>query len=171
MNKKLTWGAVAAAGAMIAVTGTPAEALWARPSSVAATDAAGNTNGCTVSIPELVVEPFDGKPAIVFKRQVECPASANVHRVAESGSLYEVMADDSLREIAGPGAMGSSANSGEPITGPTWAANVLFCSDPAVKGTHTYLVKGRVNTKQTPNTSDPNPFVGRVGRIQTVTCP
>lgn len=171
MNRKLAVGVIAAAGALIATTATPADALWARPSSVPATDAAGNTNGCTISIPELEVADFDGDLGILVKRQTVCPASANVHRVAESGSLYEVMADGSLREIAAPGQMGSSASAPEPITGPTWAANFIPCSAKEYRGTHTYLVKGRVNTKVTTNTHDSNPFVGRVGRIQTVTCP
>jgi hypothetical protein len=164
---------VAAAGALalVGLAAPHASALWAPPNSAPARDASGAANGCVASVPELVAQQEEGIGfGILIKRQITCPASANVKRVAESGSLYEVMDDGSLLQLAGPGQMGRSSNSAG-FVGTTWAANFIDCTVRANKGEHTYVVKGRINTRTTTNLADTNPFVAKVGRIQTVSCP
>jgi hypothetical protein len=163
--------AAAAAVALIAVTAPRADALWAPPNRAPTRDASGAANGCTASVPELVVRQEAGIGyGILIKRQVTCPASAKVKRVSESGSLSEVMADGSLLELAAQGQMGSAANSAG-IVGTTWAANFIDCTLRENRGAHTYVVKGRITTRTTTSISDTNPFIAKVGRIQTVTCP
>lgn len=103
-----------------------------------------------------------------FPLQLTCTAAADVHWDSFSSSLFEVLPDGSLRNEWGP-TLGSRNGSGAPMVGPYLSTAAASCLAPQFRGTHTWLFRGTLKTKHSNN--DPAPYVAKVARLQTVTCP
>ena len=156
--------------AIMIACAAPAHAM--RASTAELTDAAGDANGCvvTVSITKttLVGSPDLG-PGIFANTVVTCPARSNIHRVGFSQNFAEVLADGSLRTI-GHGNTGGISQETSPITIPVSSGQFTPCSNPDNDGTHTYFVRARVSAKEQVTFRDPNPYVGKVAARATLTC-
>lgn len=167
MNRMLTACLSTAAAAVLTATiAMPAEALHVRPSKALMRDASGATNGCVVEIPTITA---DSGSVIIPLQITTCPAGSDVHRSVYTAGVWEVMPDKSLREVVAYDRYAISA-SDQATIGPDFFNMFLDCSDPTIAGTHTWLVRARINAKHTQNNSDPNPFWAKVDRKQTVTC-
>jgi hypothetical protein len=160
------------AAAMAVLLAVPAEALWVRPSTAHLKDGDGDTNGCVVraSITKTTLEGSpDLGPGIFANTVVTCPATADVHRVSFRQNYVEVLSDGSFRTI-GAGSTGGTSQGGSPITIPVSSGQFTPCSNPENRGTHTYLAKARVSAKKTVTYRDPNPYIGKVAALATLTC-
>jgi hypothetical protein len=90
-----------------------------------------------------------------------------VHWDSEGSSLYEVMADGSLRNIYGPGLTGRSSY-GEPLDGTTGAITYEPCAGINGSGAHTWLVRATLKTKHAH--TDVDPFKAKVGASALIHC-
>lgn len=164
-TRLLAIASIVAAVAMVATTS--ASALFVRPAKAPMLDASGATNGCELKVADFFTPPTGKVRANV---RVVCPESAGVHRITFEWGVWEVMADGSLREVD-PYQLKARTGSVDVISGTTRvAAAIVGCASPANAGTHTWLIRARVNVKQTLDNSDPNPFFARVDRVETITC-
>ncbi len=127
------------------------------------------TNGCIArAVPLAVVEaPGAGDdPAIRIRSTLKCDASADARWHSFSGSFYEVRGDGTLRTIYAPGLM--SRGEGPPLDTRIATVTIYPCEILGF-GTHTWLARFSIKTKHD-NNGDPNPFVAKVARQQTLTC-
>ena len=166
-TRLLTLACIALASALIVAA--PANALYVRPFKALLVDASGATNNCEAKLTDFVVTPVHQH--IETNVRLVCPESAAVRRITIESGVWEVMSDGTLREVA-PYAHGWVQTSLTPLFGTLrfeiWIDN---CSALSETGAHTWLVRARVAVKQTGDNSDPNPFVAKVDREMTVTCP
>ena len=94
-----------------------------------------------------------------------------MHRISAEWGVWEVMGDGTLRE-ADPYALKRREASLSVLSGTRrYEVAITSCNLPSGAGTHTWLVRARVATKQTTDNSDPNPYFAKVDRMMTVTCP
>ncbi len=150
----------------------PAEAVWVPPSPGQLVDAAGVTNGCTVTA-SVTKTVFDGHPeygeGVLVTVVPTCPASANVHRLVDGITTQWVNADGSFTTVySGEASMLQSTI--DPIVGSPASSQFTPCDNPSVKGTHTYRVVARIVAKVQPSWRDPDPFIGKAGATATITC-
>ena len=82
------------------------------------------------------------------------------------------MADGELREVDPYAAQGAHTGRWTPSRRRRgWLpSRSSVARAPANAGTHTWLIRARVNVKQTLDTTDPNPFFAKVDRFETITC-
>lgn len=164
-NRILAIAGTTLATALIATT--QASALYVRPFKAPLQDASGASNGCEIKIADMLATPYGNVRANI---RLTCPAAANVVRTTYTWGVQEVMPDGSLREVD-PYAPKARNGYLTPLDGvERWTIQVAQCKTPADVGTHTWLIRARVNVKQTLDTTDPNPFYAKVDRLQTVTC-
>ena len=171
-SRSATAVSAALAAAIAVVSAAPAQALWVRPSTAHLTDADGDRNGCVVhvSITKTTLEAAPDLGRGIFANTVvTCPESAEVHRVSFRQNFVEVLSDGSFRTI-GAGSTGGTSQGGAPITIPVSSGQFAPCSNTENRGTHTYLVKSRVSAKKTVTYRDPNPYIGKVAALKTLTC-
>src|SRR4051812_42621973 len=162
--------AIAAAAAATLLTALPAQAL--RPSTTDLADSSGSENGCSVTVTlteAILASSPDLGPGIFANTVVTCPESAGIHRLGFSQSFVEVLADGSYRPI-GQGRTGGMSQAGPPISVPTSSGQFTPCSNRDNDGAHTYFVRARVSAKQRQTFRDPNPYIGKVAALATLTC-
>lgn len=159
-------GALSAVAALALGVASPAAA--ALPPRALLTDSAGTgtTNGCIARAAPLSVSTTQ-EPSLVIKGTLKCEASAGVRWYSFSGSFAEVMPDGTLRGIYAPQLLGRSQTS-EPLDTTAATSTIYPCATPGMGGTHTWLARWSMKTKH--DKDDPNPFVAKVWREQTITC-
>jgi hypothetical protein len=169
-NRLLTLAcSLACTTAAVLMMAGPANALYVRPYKALMLDASGATNNCEAKVTEFVVTPVHQR--IESALRVVCPAEAAVRRISIESGVWEVSDDGTLREVS-PYARGWLSTSLTPLVGTfRFPIAIGICTNPTDAGTHTWLVRARVSVKQTHDNSDPNPFVAKVDRMMTVTCP
>ncbi len=136
------------------------------------TDSSGASNGCTLT---LNLRADDGPSAsepgtmeLQNRRNVTCPESAGVLRMATRTGLQLIHEDGSVETIdplAGPPSKGLF---GAPFTGGFWSFDATVCAGTTY-GTHKYRARVAVRTWTTADASDA-PFIARAQLVRTITC-
>jgi hypothetical protein len=159
-----------ALAAAIVATALPAQAM--RPSTADLVDAAGDENGCTVTVAitkAILASSIDLGPGIFANTVVVCPGRADIHRLGFNQDFFEILPDGTHREI-GKGRTGGTSQVGDPIVDPVSSGQFTPCSSPANSGEHKYFVRARVAAKVEPTYVDPNPYIGKVAAKAVITC-
>jgi hypothetical protein len=160
MSRLLSRFVVAAvvATAALAPTGA-ADAAWIPPSQALMVNAEGRTNGCVAKV-GMSFQRDGGIGGVKIVQSVTCPPDAGALRVRYNYNMYEVAKNGTLTLFvsSSPGSQG----------GPGTATSFFPCDRQGVGGTHTWLVRARMNTKT--SVSDTNPYVGVVAVKVTLTC-
>lgn len=156
---------------VVATTAAPAQALWVRPSTVPATDAAGATNGCVASAAPMLVGRYGTGAHLPESVQLPvvltCPAAADVRKVTVALSLLRVLPDGSTETLLAHSDVARQSLWTTPITS-TGASSFAGCALLGGAGTHDLLVRTLVKTKT--SVTDTSPYVAKADRRQTVTC-
>ena len=162
--------AVASAGVAL-ITPAAADAAWTREASF--TDAAGQSNGCVASLDRLTIAgptvDGGGTPGGLHSvLVVTCPPAANVHRLTVSVALDRILPDGTV-EVIYP--LNRDFRQSYPLPFESTRALYWFaCTTPTFAGTHQWRLRVLVKSKQTPDNSDPFPFVARTQVKRTLTC-
>jgi hypothetical protein len=147
----------------------PADAVVGRPHRVHLVDPAGHRNGCQASIPPFLVErDYPGGPLLVTTiAWLTCPTRANIHWANWVASVDEVMPDGTLRPIV-PSFLTGSVGTLHPLRRVGDQPGVTCGLSGLTAGSHAILYRSTVRA-WTKHDVTPE-FIGRVNRLQTITC-
>jgi hypothetical protein len=151
---------------LVAVS-SPARVLpsWAR-----LRDAAGRTNGCHVFVPRFLPVPQQGVMTIEMRDRESCPKGADIHWMALSGAVYQVLPDGS-RAVVYPRGLSWAIASPPPtlITDPGVGAAYLDCSYFGLSGQVTLIFNAKLRAWSVQH--DPGKvYHAVVERQETVNC-
>jgi hypothetical protein len=140
------------------------------PSAQAATtddlrNAAGQTNGCRSQV-SLRTGP---QGRVIIGLKVDCPSSADVHRISGMIKIDRVEPDGSLLTLAPWESFGSLSSSREPLTS-FESRSTTPCSTYGLTGAARLRVTARGATMTTVDHTDPDPYVARVSIARDVAC-
>lgn len=169
--RAIVTAALTTSATLVALTAAagPAAALWVRPAHAPLTNAAGATNGCVADAEPMVVGWYGGpSPSVLLSSSLRCPAAADVHKHTVAMSLEQVLPDGSVRVLYSHGEVGRAQTS-EPFTGPGGASTTISCATLGGRGSYSLVERWLLKTKT--STSDTAPYVAKVDRRETVTCP
>jgi hypothetical protein len=139
-------------------------------------DPSGQTDGCHLRAPALSIFPQGGVNTIDFPSAAGCPASADIHWMSGSITVWQVLPGGQWRLLL-PNSLNwiySSYNT--PILGDQGQPGEAYvaCSDLGLSGVVTIVNRVTVRARvQVPyHSPDPHPtmYVGQADRMQTLDC-
>lgn len=139
-------------------------------------DPSGQTNGCHVRAPMLTLVPQQGVNTIELPSAPGCPASADIHWMSGSVTVFQILPDGQWR-LALPNSLNwISSSYNTPITGDQGNPGEAYvaCSSMGLSGVVTIVnrVTVRARGQVAYHSPDPHPtmYVGQADRKQTLDC-